>query len=159
MPDTWNRYAARAGLGRGAPMTPENQEIVARQMALELYEQFGNWRDVAIGWYAGPGAVGEDYLDASQGNYPTINQYADQIMQRMGRVQAGAVGPGGFLEVGGGTTGGNIRAPIEQFDPLAEMQALVRAADPIGYKTTQWGERAEEFFSVLGGVINTSRAA
>ena len=47
---------------------------------------FGSWEKVAMAWYAGPasgaiqgGAVG----GKSQGDYPTINAYADQGVQRM----------------------------------------------------------------------------
>lgn len=155
MPATWSSYARRAGLGAGAPMTPENQELVARQMAMDLYSQFGSWRDVAIAWYAGPGAVdnSQSSLNAGQDGYPSINSYADSIMQKMGQTQRGAGGPTGLIEIGGGQVGGNILDPIEQFDPAAEMAALVKASDPAGYQANEWGDRAQEFFGALSGVI------
>ena len=59
---------------------------------MEYYKQFGNWRDVAIAWYGGPGAV--DYSEAAKnapqyynGNvYPSINEYADSVMGRMNKI-------------------------------------------------------------------------
>ena len=92
MPENWPSWAENAGLGADAPMTQENQNIVARHKFMEYYKQFGNWRDVAIAWYGGPGAV--DYSEAAKnapqyynGNvYPSINEYADSVMERMNKI-------------------------------------------------------------------------
>ena len=92
MPENWPSWAENAGIGADAPMTQENQNIVARHKMLEYYNQFGNWRDVAIAWYGGPGAV--DYSEAAKnapqyynGNeYPSINEYADSVMERMRKI-------------------------------------------------------------------------
>jgi len=92
MPENWPSWAENAGLGADAPMTQENQNIVARHKFMEYYKQFGNWRDVAIAWYGGPGAV--DYSEAAKnapqyynGNvYPSINEYADSVMGRMNKI-------------------------------------------------------------------------
>ncbi|WP_302815480.1 lytic transglycosylase domain-containing protein [Selenomonas flueggei] len=94
MPDNWPSWAENAGLGADAPMTQENQNIVARHKMLEYYNQFGNWRDVAIAWYAGPGAV--NYSEAAKnapqyynGNvYPSINEYADSVEARRNKIIA-----------------------------------------------------------------------
>lgn len=146
MPANWGPWAERAGLGRNAPRTPENQEIVARHMMSEYYSAFGNWRDVAIAWYAGPGRVGTDpaFLNRSQGKYPSINEYADRAMERMAAARGGAYPT---------TTGGNAYAPIERFDPSAEAEAILKAADPVGWASNQWGEQAMEFYGLLGGVV------
>ena len=94
MPENWPSWAEEAGIGADAPMTQENQNIVARHKMLEYYNQFGNWRDVAIAWYGGPGAV--DYSEAVKnapqyynGNeYPSINEYADSVVERMKKIIA-----------------------------------------------------------------------
>jgi len=82
MPESWGDYAEAVGLPRNLPMTPENHEKVARLNMERLYNKFGNWRDVAIAWYGGEGAV--NYSDAAksrpQGKYPSINSYADSVM-------------------------------------------------------------------------------
>ncbi|MBR3748099.1 MAG: transglycosylase SLT domain-containing protein, partial [Selenomonadaceae bacterium] len=88
MPDNWSAWAQDAGLSADAPMTPENQERVARHKMLEYYSKFGNWRDVAIAWYGGEGAVNysEDAKNRPQYSngqeYPSINEYADSVMSR-----------------------------------------------------------------------------
>lgn len=86
MPENWPAWAEAAGLGADAPMTPENQDYVARHKMQEYYNQFGNWRDVAIAWYAGPEAVGwsEEAKNRNQDGYPSVNEYADSVMARMG---------------------------------------------------------------------------
>ena len=86
--DNWSKWAQDAGLPADAPLTPENQERVARHKMLEYYNKFGNWRDVAIAWYGGEKAVGysEEAKNRPQyanGNeYPSINEYADSVMSR-----------------------------------------------------------------------------
>lgn len=90
MPENWPSWAKEAGLPSDAPQTAENQRIVARHKMLEYYNEFGNWRDVAIAWYGGPKAVGysEEAKNRPQyyngHEYPSLNAYADDIMKRMG---------------------------------------------------------------------------
>ena len=88
MPSTWSEYAEKAGLGANAPMTAENQEKVARYNMSRLYQEYGNWRDVAIAWYAGEGEVRHPKRnrDVKQGKYPSINEYADSVMRRYDRI-------------------------------------------------------------------------
>nr|DAV75729.1 MAG TPA: hypothetical protein [Caudoviricetes sp.] len=94
MPENWPSWAENAGLGADAPMTQENQNIVARHKLTEYYNKFGNWRDVAIAWYGGPGAV--DYSEAAKNapqyyngtEYPSINAYADSVMEKMDKIIA-----------------------------------------------------------------------
>lgn len=88
MPGNWPSWSKEAGLGANAARTPANQDLVAQFKMQQYYQQFGNWRDVAIAWYGGPGAVGysEDAKNKKQGNgnEPSINEYADSIMRKMG---------------------------------------------------------------------------
>lgn len=155
MPANWKPWATRAGLGPNAPRTPENQEIVARQIMLDYYEQFGNWRDVAVAWYSGPDDVSKKrHSTRDQKGYPSISRYADEVMGRMGRVRgtAGAGGPGGPGGPGIVEVGGEMLPAIERFDPAAEAEAALKAADPRGWEAHQFGERAVEFYSLLGGL-------
>lgn len=88
MPDNWPSWAEEAGLSADAPMTPENQEIVARHKLKEYYDKYGA-RGAAIAWYGGEGALNysDEALNRKQGNgnEPSINEYANDVMSRMGR--------------------------------------------------------------------------
>lgn len=152
MPANWGPWATRAGLGPNAQRTPENQELVAKRIMMDYYQQFGNWRDVAVAWYAGPGRV-DQLRDSTrpQGRYPSIARYADQIMDRFAQLKGrptGQAAGGGLFEVGGGEL-----PPIERFDPAAEAEAILKAQDPVGWEAHAFGERATEFYSLLGGVV------
>lgn len=62
---------------------PKLQDAIARYKLQQYYKKWGP-RGAAIAWYAGPGAVGRVNGNKSQGAYPTINQYANAILKRMG---------------------------------------------------------------------------
>ena len=62
---------------------PKLQDAIARYKLQQYYNKWGP-RGAAIAWYAGPGAVGKVNGNKSQGAYPTINQYANVILKRMG---------------------------------------------------------------------------
>lgn len=62
---------------------PKLQDAIARYKLQQYYKKWGP-RGAAIAWYAGPGAVNRVNLNKSQGAYPTINQYANAILKRMG---------------------------------------------------------------------------
>nr|DAF08801.1 MAG TPA: Chromatin remodeling complex ATPase [Caudoviricetes sp.] len=89
MPENWPAWAEEAGIGADAEMTPENQEIVARYKLGEYYDKYGA-RGAAIAWYAGEGALdySEEALNRKQGkgDEPSINEYADSVLARMGNV-------------------------------------------------------------------------
>jgi hypothetical protein len=91
MPDNWPSWSVEAGLPEGSPMTPENQEVVARFKLKQYYDKYGA-RGAAIAWYAGEGAINysEEALSRKQGNgdEPSINEYADSILGRMGNPQS-----------------------------------------------------------------------
>lgn len=143
MPANWPSWSERAGLGRNAPRTPENQEIVARHVMMEYYQRFGNWRDVAIAWFAGPGAVGAANAERRSDGSLTVREYADRAMARMAEIGGGS---------GAGTGAGQQFAPIETFDPAAEAEAALKASDPAGWMGHQFADRAVEFYQLMAGV-------
>lgn len=90
LPSNWPAWAEEAGIGADAPRTPENQEIVARFKLGQYYDKYGA-RGAAIAWYGGEGALNysEETLNRKQGDngeYPSINEYADEVLGRMGNV-------------------------------------------------------------------------
>lgn len=90
IPSNWPEWAEEAGIGADAPRTPENQEIVARFKLGQYYDKYGA-RGAAIAWYGGEGALNysEEALNRKQGDngeYPSINEYADEVLGRMGNV-------------------------------------------------------------------------
>ena len=93
MPENWPAWAEEAGIGADAEMTPENQEIVARYKLGEYYDKYGA-RGAAMAWYAGEGSLNysEEALNRKQGkgDEPSINEYADQVLSRMGKTGSSA---------------------------------------------------------------------
>ena len=90
LPSNWPSWAEEAGIGADAPRTPENQEIVARFKLGQYYDKYGA-RGAAIAWYGGEGALNysEEALNRKQGDngeYPSINEYADEVLGRMGNM-------------------------------------------------------------------------
>lgn len=86
MPEYWPEFARQAGVNPN-DKSPEAQDRVARFHMQRYYEEYGNWYDVAVAWYGGPGAVGdEDRLHRGQGEYPTIDDYANSVIELMGTV-------------------------------------------------------------------------
>lgn len=87
MPDNWPSWSQEAGLPAGVEMTPENQEIVARFKLKQYYDKYGA-RGAAIAWYGGEGALkySAGAMNRKQGNgdEPSINEYADSVLARMG---------------------------------------------------------------------------
>jgi len=63
--------------------SPQIQDAIAQYKLRQYYNQYGPW-GAAVAWYAGPGAVSRANKNKSQGAYPTINQYANSILRRMG---------------------------------------------------------------------------
>lgn len=91
MPGNWPSWSKEAGLPAGSPMTPENQEIVARFKLKQYYDKYGA-EGAAIAWYAGEGAV--NYSEATKnrkqgnGDEPSMNEYAQSILARMRKNRA-----------------------------------------------------------------------
>lgn len=88
MPSNWGEWAQEAGLDATAPRTPENQDKVAAYKLGQYLDKYGA-RGAAMAWYGGEGALSysEDALNRPQGDngeYPSINQYADEVLGRFG---------------------------------------------------------------------------
>jgi hypothetical protein len=66
--------------------SPQLQESIAQYKLQSYYSKYGP-AGAAVAWYAGPGAVAgwkRGGGNRSQGNYPTINSYAQSILRKMG---------------------------------------------------------------------------
>ena len=91
MPANWKAWTKEFGM-EGAEPTPENQEKIARYKLRQYYDKYGA-RGASIAWYAGEGALkySQKALNRKQGrgDEPSINEYADSIMRRMGMVTLG----------------------------------------------------------------------
>ncbi len=88
MPGNWPAWSKEAGLGAGAPRTPENQDKVAQFKMQQYYNQYGDWGKVAEAWYGGGGAV--NYSPEAKarkqggGKEPSIDEYRNSILSKMG---------------------------------------------------------------------------
>lgn len=92
MPDNWAGWASEAGLSSDAPMTPNNQEIVARHKLSEYYNAYGA-DGAAVAWYSGAGNAerwvngsptdvwGRSW-EASQDGAPSIAEYVREVASR-----------------------------------------------------------------------------
>lgn len=92
MPDNWAGWASEAGLSSDAPMTPSNQETVARHKLSEYYNAYGA-DGAAVAWYAGAGNAerwvngsptdvwGRSW-EASQDGAPSIAEYVREVASR-----------------------------------------------------------------------------
>ena len=139
MPENWPSWAENAGLGSDAPRTPENQDLVAQHKMQEYYNEFGNWLDVAIAWYAGPGAVkwSQEALNRPQyeydeaGNvtaeYPSINSYAASVVGKMG---GAGRGQSGRSSSGQKSTLPNIPTAPDPFaEGIGEIKTIAKPED------------------------------
>jgi hypothetical protein len=103
MPDNWPKWSAAAGLGANAPMTPANQEIVARnQISLYLKDGNGDASYVAVAWYAGEEVAKAFQADPSNPKwqkpqmsngkkYPSIADYAKSVVGKVAAVTPGTL--------------------------------------------------------------------
>lgn len=120
---TWGNYK---GYARAMDAPPTIQDEKARIDAQALYDRFGNWRDVAIAWYGGPGAVSLANKNASQGEYPTINAYANDIVKRMGGGGTTATGQVGTVTTQATATG-TQQTPLPGIDPKLPIEDQITA--------------------------------
>lgn len=96
MPDNWPSWSQEAGLSAGAEMTPENQERVAHFKLKQYYDKYGA-AGAAVAWYSGEANAqrwvngeatdvwGNPWDAPQHGNEPSIKQYANDVMSRMGK--------------------------------------------------------------------------
>lgn len=160
LPSTWKSSAEAAGLDP-TDRSAENQVKVARFQMAAYYSMFGNWRDVAIAWYAGENspAIGNPAVgrgrNGPNGEYPSIQSYADKIMERMrngGQLDVDktyAAADAGSL--GGAAAGAPDQVDIDQW--WTEMKSKELAITPDG-KPFQVArkEANDELGAVLGQV-------
>lgn len=82
MPGTWANYQ---GYAEAYLAPPAVQDAKARQLAQSYYDRFGSWESVAKAWYAGPNFASRNQtVRQGGGKYPSINEYASQVVARMG---------------------------------------------------------------------------
>lgn len=92
---TWQEALSLAGYANtvyyreAANLAPPSvQDAAARAIMSQYYNQFGqSWYNVAEAWYGGPGAVGHPNIGGGPG-YPTVGEYAAQVVARMGNTVA-----------------------------------------------------------------------
>lgn len=110
-PATYESAAQAAGLD-GSDWSPENQENVAFHYANDVLDQNnGDVRRAASVWYSGDPNLADD--ESSQGEYPTIKAYADDIAKR----------------IADGGTGFDFTAKDAKGNPFFSMRANVRTSD------------------------------
>jgi hypothetical protein len=92
MPNNVAPWARKAGLGNISAnqflQSPEIQNRVARYKLQQYYNMYGA-AGAAVAWYAGPGTArkyvrGVGNFNKSQGDYPSIQDYVNSVMSRMG---------------------------------------------------------------------------
>lgn len=142
----WARQAGQDPRDRSA----DNQRRIIRYHLAKYYASYGSWRDVAIAWYAGPGNLaaikaGELSGNGSEGAYPTINSYADQMMAKMNaRLGQGVAEAAPALQVNATEALGS---------PEARATAELKRLDPARYYGTEFARQAEVFFDLINGVV------
>ncbi len=83
MPDNWPNWAQEAGLPADAEQSPDNQNRVVAHKMTEYYSRFGNWHDVAVAWFAGPGAVGDPRALGRSDGISTVEHYVERALEHM----------------------------------------------------------------------------
>lgn len=74
IPSSWRLWAAQVLGNANAPMTPANQERVARAKINEAIHKYGTWRVVAYWWLTGRATRNEAYWTAY------AKRYVDKVM-------------------------------------------------------------------------------
>ena len=100
MEQYWDGWAAEAGIAGADWRDPLAQDRVARYKFTQYYERYGDWRLVAIAWFAGPGrantvaAQGIDKVaNIADANGTTIGKYVQVITNNMQEAAAAGYGP------------------------------------------------------------------
>jgi hypothetical protein len=120
MPGTWANYG---GYSEAYLAPPAVQDAKARELAQSYYDRFGDWGSVAKAWYAGPGFASKNQT-AAQGDYPSIQSYANQVTARMG----GATATGQVATVTTQQTAtGAQQTPLPGIDPRLPLEDQITA--------------------------------
>lgn len=145
MPSNWVPWAREAGADP-ADHSAANQIKIAKYQMLKYYQTFGNWRDVAVAWYAGPGSVNQRYSTADQDGYPSINEYAQQAMNRFTAAKGG-LGATGYkdplLQV----------SPKDAYNVSSEARKAIIAGNSQDYAGHEFQKQAKSFMDLLAGVL------
>lgn len=115
MPETWADATNRAGLDPN-DWSPQNQDAAARFLMGEYMNQFNDPELAARAWYGGPGNV-QGSIDSDEGNYPTIRQYGQQVVQKM-------------QQLAGGATPFTFNAKDADGNSFLKMNAYLRTSNP-----------------------------
>jgi hypothetical protein len=135
---------------------PSVQDAAARALMSKYLGQFGgSLRDVAEAWYGGPGNVGNENLSGGPG-YPTLGQYADQVMALYAQL-------GGA----GGSSGGTSTPPpavtaatIAAVDVALSNEAVQRATgDQHSREQAAAGDANEAISRATGDAHSREQAA
>lgn len=148
MPENWDGWARQAGADPG-DFSEGNQRRVIKYKLAQYYNQYGNWRDVAVAWYSGQPttAWSAATLDRGQGpggQEPSMNAYADQVLGRMMQRTGAEL-------TTGGTPGLRITERVTMPDDRTRIEAELKAMDPERYFGTAVYKQASNFFSLLRG--------
>jgi hypothetical protein len=92
MASNWEPWAREAGLAGADWRDPRAQDAVARHKFSQYYRQFGDWRLVAVAWFAGPGRAKkamergiESVGGLSDSLGTSVSGYVSKVMGRMGQ--------------------------------------------------------------------------
>ena len=143
MPEYWAPWALEAGLNPG-DYSPANQRAVIRYKVAQMYNTWGNWRDVAVAWYSGSPASAWSAATLARGqgpngDEPSMDRYADELLGRMGQQTAEGLQNGGLT----------IEERTTLPDAKARIAGELKAMDPNRYLGTQYYKHARNFFSLL----------
>lgn len=143
----WAEWAQEAGQNP-ADFSADNQRRVMRYKLGQMYESYGNWRDVALAWYGGHGGV--ERVRAGGGRnkeadgHPSLVEYADQLVAsanaRMGQPTTAASPMLGF----------NVTEDLGSDE--ARIRQRIIEQEPLRYASQNVAKQAEGFFSLLRGV-------
>lgn len=148
-PKEWSSWVQKVGLPADTPMSPENQRQVAKELVLDYYSQFHNWRDVATAYFAGAGsgvtAQPSTLADSGQmvhgSSGPPIQTVADTVARGM---------TSGQTPFSSAPYGGTV-IPIQSIDPAAELEQKIKTDNPTEYWGHETASRYEQFQQMLGG--------
>lgn len=152
MPENWEPWAREAGADP-RDFSEGNQRKIIKYKLAQYYQNYGNWRDVALAWYGGHGGVMR--VKAGGGNaketygantYDSLNEYADSVMAKMN------ANTGAALATGGRSPQLSI-VPVEDLaDPSARAEAKLKSIRPDLYWGSEYAKQAEGFEALLGGL-------
>lgn len=159
-PGDWSMWASKVGLPANAPDTPENEKLVGKEIVLWMYDQFGNWQDVAHAWFSGPGkdtawapanmrpssTVTGGLTQAAAGT--DINSKVDVVTRAM---RSGSTATDQALT--GSTVDGSVSSPLNftegQASPTDAAQMYAEREHPVEYVGHTAAQRAKDFFDFM----------